>query len=63
MTDMDKLNIVVYRYQNSTYVKDTEMEIKLTEYEELLTKQVYLLSYIIVFFMRCSVLDERTVHN
>ena len=24
-TDMDKLNIVVYRYRNNTYVKDTEM--------------------------------------
>ena len=27
-TDMDKLNIVVYRYRNNTYVKDTEMELK-----------------------------------
>ena len=32
-TDMDKLNIVVYRYRNNTYVKDPEMELKLTEYE------------------------------
>ena len=31
--DMDKLNIVVYRYRNKTYVKDTKMELKLTEYE------------------------------
>ena len=30
-TDLDKLNIVVYRYRNNTYVKDTEMELKLTE--------------------------------
>ena len=29
--DTDKLNIVVYRYRKNTYVKDTEMEIKLTE--------------------------------
>ena len=35
-TDMDKLNMVVYRYRNNTYVKDTEMELKLTEYEKLL---------------------------
>ena len=61
-TDMNKLNIVVYRYQNSTYVKDTEMELKLTEYEKLLSKRVYLLSYIDVFFKRCIVLDETTVH-
>ena len=62
-TDMDKLNIVVYRYRNNTYVKDTEMELKLTEYEQLLSKRVHLLSYIDVFFKRCIVLDETTVHN
>ena len=62
-TDMDKLNIVVYRYRNHTYVKDTEMELKLTEFEKLLSKRVYLLSYIDVFFKRCIALDETTVHN
>ena len=30
-TDIDKVNIVVYRYRNNTYVKDTEMELKMTE--------------------------------
>ena len=60
---MDKLNIVVYRYRNNTCVKDTEMELKLTEYEKILSKRVYLLSYIDVFFKRCIVLDETTVHN
>ena len=62
-TDMDKLNIVVYRYRNKTYVKDSEMELKMTEYEKLLSKQIYLLSYLDVFFERCIVLDETTVHN
>ena len=62
-TDLDKLNIVVYRYRNNTYVKDTEMELKMTEYEKLLSKRVNLLSYIDVFFKRCIVLDETTVHN
>ena len=64
-TDMDKLNIVVYRYRNNTYVKDTERDPKLTEYETLLSKRAYLLSYIevFVFFKRCIVLDETTVHN
>ena len=61
-TDMDKLNIVVYRYRTNTYVKDTQMVLKLTEYEQLLSKRVYLLSYIDVFFKRCIVLDETTVH-
>ena len=36
-TDMDKLNIVVYRYRKNTNVKDIEMELKLTEYEKLLS--------------------------
>ena len=62
-TDMDKLNVVVYRYRNNTYVKDIERELKLTEYEKLLSKQVYLLTYSDVFFKRCTVLDETTVHN
>ena len=62
-TDMDKLNFVVYRYRNNTYVKGTEMEPKLTEYEKLLSKRVYLLSYIDVFLKRCIVLDGTTVHN
>ena len=62
-TDMDKLKIVVYRYRNNTYVKDTEMEFEFTGYEKLLAKRVYLLSYIDVFFKRCIVLDEKTVQN
>ena len=62
-TDMDNLNIVVYRYRNNTFVKNTERELKLTEYENLLSKRVYLLSYIDVFFRRCIVLNERTGHK
>ena len=48
-TDKDKVNIVLYRYRNNTYLKDTEMELKLTEYKKLLAKRVYLLSYIDIF--------------
>ena len=62
-TDTDKVNIVVYRYRNSTYLKDTELDLKLTEYKKLLAKRVYLLSYIDIFYKRCIVLDETTVHN
>ena len=58
-TDMDNLNMLVYRYRNNTYVKDTEMELKVTEYEKLLSKRVYLLSYIDVFFKRCFVLYKK----
>ena len=62
-TDTDKVKTVVYCYRNNTYVKDTEMQIELTEYEKLLAKRVYLLSHIDIFYKRCIVLDETTVHN
>ena len=32
-TDRDKMNIVVYRYRNNTYLKNTEMDLKLSEYK------------------------------
>ena len=60
--DRDKVNIVVYRYRNSTYLKDTEMDLKLTEYKKVLAKRVYLLSYTDIFYKRCFVLDETTVY-
>ena len=62
-TDMDNFRIVVYGYRNNTYVKDTEMKLKKTEYEKLFFKRVYLMNYIDVFFKRCIVLDEKTDHN
>ena len=62
-TDTDKVNIVVYHYRNNTYLNDTEMDLKLTEYKKLLAKRVYLVSYTDVFYKRCIVLDETTVHN
>ena len=62
-TDTDKVNIVVYRYRNNTYLKDTEMDSKLTEYKKLLAKRVYLFSYINIFYNRCIALDETSVHN
>ena len=62
-TDTDNFNIVVYRYPNTLYLKDNEVDIKLTEYQSLLAKRVDLLSYIDIFYKRCIVLDETTVHN
>ena len=62
-TDTDKVNIVVYRYRNITYLKDTEVDLKLTEYKQLLAERVYLLSYVDIFYKRCIELDEATVHN
>ena len=43
-TDTDKLNIVVCRYRNNLYHKDNESDLKLTEYQSLLLKQIHLLS-------------------
>ena len=62
-TDADMVNIVVYRNRNNTYLKDTELYIKLTEYKKFLAKCVYLLSYLEIFYKRCIVLDETTNHN
>ena len=62
-TDTDKLNIVLFRYQNNLYLKDNEVDLKLTDYQSLLEKRVYSLSYIDIFYKRCIVLDETTVHN
>ena len=62
-TDTDKLNIVVHRYRNNLYLKDNEVDLELTEIQSLLAKRVYLLSYIDIFYKRCIVLDETTVHN
>ena len=62
-TDTGKVNIVVYRYRDNTYLKDTEMDLKLTEYKNILAKRVYLVSYIDIFYKQCIVFDETTVHN
>ena len=62
-TDTDKLNIVVNRYRNIYYLKDNEVDLKSTEYQYLLAKPLYLLSYIEIFYKQCIVLDETTVHN
>ena len=61
-TDTDKLNNVVYRYRNNLHLKDNEVDLKVTEYQSLLAKRVYLLSYIDKFYMRCIVLDGTIVH-
>ena len=46
-----------------TIYEDNEVDLKLTEYQSLLAKRVYLLSYIEIFYKRCIVLHETTFHN
>ena len=62
-TTTDTLNIVVYRYRNSLYLKHNEVDLKMTEYQSLLVKSVYLFSYLDIFYKRCIVLVETIVHN
>ena len=62
-TDTDKLNIAVYHYRNKLYLEDKEVDLKLTNYQSLLAKRIFLLSYNVIFYKRCIVLDETTVHN
>ena len=62
-TDTNNLDIVVYRYRNSLYLKYNEIDLKMTEYQSFLAKRVYFLSYINIFYKRCIVLDETTVNN
>ena len=62
-TDTDKLNVAVYRYRNSLYLEDSEVDLKMTDDQSLLAKRFYLLSYIDIFYKQCIVLDEATVHN
>ena len=62
-TDTDKISLVVYRYRNNLYFKDTEIQVTLLEYKNLLSKKTNLLSYLDVFSKRCIVLDETTIYN
>ena len=60
---VDKLNIVVYRYRNILYLKNNEVDLKMAENQSILAKHVYLLSYIDIFYKRCIVLVEKPVDN
>ena len=56
-TDTDKLNIVVYRYRNNLCLKDNEIILKLSEYEGLLAKRLYISSYIDILHASVRILD------
>ena len=58
MTDTYNLTFVVFRYRNNLYLKDIEVDMKLTGYQLLLAKQIYMLSYIDIFYKR-----RTTFHN
>ena len=60
-TDTNKLNIVVYRYRNSLYLKDNEVDVKLSEHQSLWAERIHLLSCIDIFDKLCVVLEETVV--
>ena len=61
-TDTHNLNFAVYRYRNNLFLKDNVEDLKMTEYQLLLAKQVCCLSYIDIFYKRCIALDRTTAH-
>ena len=62
-TDTDKLNVVVYKYQNDFCLRGNEIDLKMSKYEEFLEKRIHLLNYIDMLFQRCIGLDEITIPN
>ena len=62
-SDTDYVAITVYRYRNNMYMKDSDIELKLTEYNTLLEKKKYLLSYLETFSKKFIVVEESTHHN
>ena len=62
-TDTDQLNIAVYRCRRNLYLKDNEIDLKLTEYLPFLPKRVFVMNHFDIFCKRCLVLDETTVHH
>ena len=62
-SDTDYVGITVYRYRNNKYMKDSDIELKSTEYNTLLEKKKYLLSYLETFSKKFIVVQESTHHN
>ena len=50
----------MYRYQNNLKLEDEEIDMKLSENQELLAKRVNPSSYIDIFLKRGLVLDDTT---
>ena len=63
-TDTDKLNTVIHCYRTSFYLKENEVDLKMTVNQSLLVKLVQLMSDIDILYKRCIELDEnKTIHN
>ena len=62
-TETDKLSIVVHRYRNSFYLKNNEVDQKMTENQTLFTKRIYTLSNFDIFYKRWILPYETTVND
>ena len=62
-SDTDYVGITVYRYRNNMYMKDSDIELKSNEYNTLLEKKKYILSYLETFSKKFIVVEESTHHN
>ena len=62
-TDTDYVGITEYRYRNNMYMKDSDIELKATEYNTLLQKEKYLLSYLETFSKKIIVVEETNHHS
>ena len=62
-TDTDYVGITVYRYRINMYMNFSDTELKATEYNTLLQKIKYLLSYLETFSKKFIVVEETTHHN
>ena len=62
-TDTDYVGIMEYRYRNNMYMKDSDIELKATEYNTLLQKKKYLLSYLETFSKKIIVVEETNHHS
>ena len=61
-TEPNKANFAAYSYQNNTFFKDTENELKTTEQEELFPKLFFLLKCFDIFSGFAFVFNKATVH-
>ena len=60
-TDTDYVGITVYRYRNNMYMEVSDIELKPAEYNTLLQKKKYLLSYLETFSKKFIVVEESTI--
>ena len=61
-TDAQKVKYVTYHYRSNIYLEDSEMELKMINYEKLVSKWLYIFRSIDVFFKQTIVLAKATVH-